>query len=414
MHNQPLQIMSWPQAILHVDGDCFFASVEQSLNSKYRDKPLVTGVERGIASSMSKEAKKMGITRGMPIALVKRNFPDCIVVPGNYEAYMAFANRMFAILRRYTPIVEEYSIDEAFADISGLRRYFNKSYCEIGQAIQTEIESNLDLTVSVGISLTKSLAKLCSKFRKPHGLTCVKGPHIHILLQNTRIDKVWGIGKQTTDFLVKRCCYTAYDFVSKPLSFITRELTKRELEIYQELRGQAVFVVDPKPKTSYKSISKGRTFEPTQNREQIFAQLTKNIEDATVKCRKYKLAPKKIVIILKTQQFTHFGQGATLNRPTNNTLEIIATARQLFLDCYRPATTFRSTLCLLNDLVPDTRQQLTLFEDPLAIIKQENLSSAIDTINRNYGYGTIHTAASSQARKHEKREFSIPKLESVF
>ncbi|MFH1428981.1 MAG: DNA polymerase IV [Candidatus Margulisiibacteriota bacterium] len=411
MHNQPLTVISWPHAIVHIDGDCFFASVEQALNPALRDKPLVTGFERGIASAMSKEAKSLGITRGMPIGLIKRNFPECIVVPGNYEAYLAFARRMFTIMRRYTPIVEEYSIDEGFADITGLRRILHKSYKDIGLDMQTAIEKELDITVSVGVSLTKSLAKLCSKFRKPHGLTCVKGQYIHILLQRTPINKVWGIGENISAFLRKHGCYTAYDFVNKPLPFIKKYMTKKELEIYKELRGEAVYEVDPNKKNVYKTISKTKTFEPTVNRDIIFAHLAKNIEDASAKCRRYRLAPKKLLIALKTQGFIYHGQGAVLNRPSAGALELIKVAERLFELCYRQNIQYRSTLCVMASLTVDENQQLNIFESPLAIEKMENLSLAIDQINHDFGYGTIHCAASIPARGQRKPQFAVPMLE---
>ena len=413
MSKQPLQVISWPQAIVHIDGDCFFASVEQALNSAYRDKPLVTGFERGIASSMSKEAKAMGIKRGTPIALIKTKYPDCLIVPGNYEAYSAFANRMFAIMREYTPIVEEYSIDEAFADVTGMRRCLHKSYKDIGLAMQTDIEKDLDITVSVGVSLTKSLAKLCSKFRKPHGLTCVKGHYIHILLERTNISDVWGIGRNTTSFLQKHNCLTAYDFVNKPFAFVRKYLTKKEEEIYKELRGEQVYQVDPDQKTVYKSISKGKTFTPTTDPSKIYAQLAKNIEEATAKCRKYKLIAKKFMIVLKTQAFEFHGQGAVLNRPSSNTIELLEVAQQLFKQAHQSGIEYRSTLCLLDSLQPDNNQQMFMFEDTLQIEKLEQISATMDTINHHFGHGTIYSGSSMQARYQQKQELSIPKLEIV-
>src|SRR5947209_4985619 len=110
--NQPLSLNSFPRAIVHVDGDAFFASVEQAIDPKLKGKPVVTGKERGIASSMSYEAKARGVTRGMPVGQIRRVCPDCIILPSDYETYSLFSVRMFDIVRRYTEIVEEYSIDE--------------------------------------------------------------------------------------------------------------------------------------------------------------------------------------------------------------------------------------------------------------------------------------------------------------
>jgi len=408
---RPLTIVSWPQAIVHIDGDSFFASVEQSLNHEYKGKPIITGRERGIASAMSMEAKKLGITRGMPVGLIKKNYPECIIVPGNYEAYMIFAHRMFSIMRRFTPVVEEYSIDEAFADITGLQRTLNGSYQEIAARMQAEITKELDITVSVGVSLTKSLAKLCSNFRKPNGITCVKGKYIHILLQKTPIGKVWGIGKNISAMLKKYGCETAYDFAEKPLPFVENKLTKKEVEIYKELRGEQIYHLDTQKKESYKSISKAKTFNPTNDKAKVFAQLVKNIEEATAKCRKYKLVAKSIVIALKSQQYQSYGQKAKLNRPSADPMEIIHIAHELFNSCYQNGKTYRQTICVLLNLGSNKNIQLSLFDQEISIEKREHLSLTLDDLNKKFGKGTIHIADSLQARLKESQSFKIPKLE---
>ncbi len=409
----PLTIRSWPNAILHVDGDSFFASVEQSLNPALKGKPLVTGQERGIASAISIEGKRLGITRGMPIGLIKKNYPECLIVSGNYEAYMAYAKRMFDILRRYTPLVEEYSIDEAFADITGMRRLLNAGYEEIGRRLQADIEKELDITVSVGISLTKTLAKLCSKFRKPHGLTCVKGGYIHILLQKNSIDKVWGIGSSISSFLRKYNCATAYDFAVKPLSFVEDHLTKKEVEIYKELRGELVYPVEINKKETYQSISKAKTFTPTRSKEHIFSQLVKNIEEATAKCRKYGLTAKELVVTFRTQQFQTYGQKAKLSRPTASSLELIPLAEILFNKCYVIGLEYRQTMCILTHLSSAKDVQLTLFDNSLTIEQLDNIDESIDDINKKFGRGAIHLLDSLPARYKVRSEFKMPTLKIV-
>ena len=109
---QPLTLRSFARAIVHIDADAFFASCEQAVNPTLKGKPVVTGKERGIASAVSYEAN--GVKRGMTIREIKQLCPDAIHLPSDYETYSLFS-RMFAIVRRYTPDVEEYSIDECFA-----------------------------------------------------------------------------------------------------------------------------------------------------------------------------------------------------------------------------------------------------------------------------------------------------------
>ena len=117
----PLSIDSFPRAILHIDGDAFFASCEQARNPSFKGKPLITGKERGIASSLSYEAKDAGAKRGMRLSEIKKLCPGVIILPSDYETYSLLSKRFFAIVRRFTNEVEEYSIDECFADLTGLQ-----------------------------------------------------------------------------------------------------------------------------------------------------------------------------------------------------------------------------------------------------------------------------------------------------
>ncbi|MDE2020754.1 MAG: DNA polymerase IV, partial [Patescibacteria group bacterium] len=122
MSDVSFMLANFPRAILHIDGDAFFASCEQSRDPKLKGRPVVTGKERGIAASMSYEAKARGVTRGMRLSEIRRVCPEVVLLPSDYETYSILSKRFFDLVRRYTPDVEEYSIDECFADITGLRR----------------------------------------------------------------------------------------------------------------------------------------------------------------------------------------------------------------------------------------------------------------------------------------------------
>ncbi|MEK7070294.1 MAG: DNA polymerase IV, partial [Patescibacteria group bacterium] len=196
-------IYSWPNVILHIDADAFFASVMQSIYPNLRNKPVVVGRERGIATAFSYEAKKLGVRRGMPIHQIKQLYPNCIIISSDYEMYSLYSRRMFEILHSFSPTVEEYSIDEGFADIKGLRRPLNKSYLEIGRAIQEKVSTSLGISVSIGISVTKSLAKLASQVNKPGGICMVSGKDIERFLSKIDSHKIWGVGDQTNAYLKK-------------------------------------------------------------------------------------------------------------------------------------------------------------------------------------------------------------------
>src|SRR3990170_6483923 len=187
---QPITISSWPRAILHLDADAFFAPCEQAMHPELKGKPVITGKERGIVAAASYEAKAKGVKRGVPLWEVKKLCPDAIILPSDYETYSLFSKRMFAILRRFTPLVEEYSIDEAFVELTGLRRLYRSNYADIARRIKTTVERELGITVSVGLSLSKVLAKIGSKYKKPAGFVPIPGRTIHTFLAKAPVEKI--------------------------------------------------------------------------------------------------------------------------------------------------------------------------------------------------------------------------------
>ena len=262
MDSQPITIHSWPQAIMHMDADAFFASCEQAVHPELKGRPVITGKERGIVAAASYEAKARGVERGMRLFEAKKVCPDVVLLPSDYETYSLFSIRMFEILRRFSPDVEEYSIDEAFVDITGLRRTFHGPYSDIAGRIQETIIKELGISVSIGVSLTKVLAKVASKHKKPGGLTIIPGGDIHIYLSNLPVGKVWGIGPNTSAFLKKFNIITALEFARSKEEFIKAYLSKPYQEIWHELNGRSVYPVTRESKSSYKSISKTKTFTP--------------------------------------------------------------------------------------------------------------------------------------------------------
>ncbi|MBC7334043.1 MAG: DNA polymerase IV [Actinobacteria bacterium] len=384
--NSPLTILSWPKAILHVDGDAFFTSCEQALNPSLKGKPIVTGEERGIAACVSYEAKKLGIKRGMRIGEIRKFFPEVKILPSDYETYSLFSLRMFDILRSFSPVVEEYSIDEGFVDITGLRRPYHSSYKDIGIKIKEKIKNELGITVSIGISITKVLSKIASRLRKPDGLTVIPGREIHIYLRKLPISEVWGIGPNTTSYLEKLGITKALEFAKKDEKFIKKHLSKPFFEIWQELNGISIYPVKVESKDSYKSISKAKTFSPPTNDEHfLFGELSKNLEDACLKARKYKLVTSKIIVFLRTQDFRDEAVMLKLTRPSSYPIEILPMAKEGFYLLYKKDRQYRQTGVVLCELVSQDNLQLTLFENPPRIEKSTKLYNAIDKLSRRFG-----------------------------
>lgn len=394
MESNPFTLHAYPRAILHLDGDAFFASVEQAMVPALKGRPIVTGLERGIIACPSYEAKALGIRRGMPLFEARRLCPALVVVPSDYETYSLYSRRMFNIMRRFSPIVEEYSIDEGFMDLTGLRRLYHTSYEEIALRIKAAVQQELGITVSVGLAPTKSLAKLCSKFRKPDGFTPLEGRLIHRFLPGISLDKVWGFGPNTVQLLAKQGLRTAHDFVARPEPWAGRLLGKPGREIWNELRGTAVHPVNPDPAKPQASILKSKTFTPpSRDRALVLAQLVRNVELAFAKARRHRLRPARIGVALRRQDYGNDGVEATLDRPSAATLEVLPLIHALFDQVYREGTDYRATLIWLGGLEDDGQEQLELFEDRPRIEALQRVSEAMDAVNARYGRTMVTTAA---------------------
>jgi len=402
-------LSSWPRAIVHIDGDAFFTSCEEVIHPELKGKPLITGGERGIVACASYPAKKRGVSRGVPLHQAKILCPDLIILPSDYETYSLFSRRMFNIMRRITPDVEEYSIDEAFADITGMRRAWRSSYVGIAEQMKRTIERELGLGVSVGISLTKALAKVGSKHQKPSGLTVIAGRSIARYLEHLPVGKVWGIGPATTSYLAKLGIRTALDFARMPETVVRKRLTKPGVEIWRELRGDSVYPVISQERSVYASISKMKTFSPpTSDREYLFAHLLRNLESACIKARRYGLAPWKILSLLRTRQFRDVGSEATLIRPSALPLELSGLLRELFETLYREKELYRATGVVLLELTQDTNIQYSLFESPMKAEKIRELYEAVDSLSGRYGKHTLHLGASHPLEQLGKGKRGTP------
>lgn len=402
-----LSIYSWPTVILHLDGDAFFASVIQAIYPRLKGKPLVVGQERGIATAVSYEAKRLGVTRGMRISEIKKHFPSCLTFNSDYETYNLFSQKMFAILRTFSPIVEEYSVDEAFADLKGLRRPYNMSYKEIGAAIKEKIESSLGITISVGISLTKSLAKLASSSHKPSGLTVVNGRSIDSLLKNTKIGDVWGIGPQTSAYLQKLGIVTAYDFAMKPEEFVTTKLSKPFFEIWQELRGTQVYAINSQPKTEFQTMTRSQTFYPPITQKDIlWSRINTHIEDAFVRARSLHYAVKRITLFLKTQDFRYHAKEIEFQNPALYPFVVRSELRSCFDVIYRSKTLYRTTGCTIHHLENAETIQQTLFGNKPLEEKVKRIYPLLD--QKKIDFGTRMLDRKKKEKQSDETKLRIP------
>ncbi|MEK7602048.1 MAG: DNA polymerase IV [Patescibacteria group bacterium] len=388
----------YPKAIVHVDGDSFFAACEVARNPALRGKPVVTGAERGIVSAATYEAKARGVSRGIRLADVHKICPDAIILSSDYELYTLYSLRMYEIMRRYTPQVEEYGIDECFGDITGLRRLHHMGYEEIALKIKNDLQNELDITFSVGIAPTKVLAKVGSKYAKPNGFTPIRLVEKDTFLKNTLIGKIWGIGPNTTEHLNKLGIKTAFDFVQKNEVWVRAHVTKPALEIWQELSGVSVLELVTETKDNYHSIQKTRSFSPASGDPAfLYSQLSKNMEGACVKARRYGLSATGFSFFLKSSSFRYRAAQLTLAHPTSNPHELIEALKPSFLKVFRKGTTYRATGITLTGLHEAREVQLDLFSDPGKVEGTARIFENVDTLNERYGRHSVYLGSSMKA-----------------
>ncbi|MDA8100014.1 MAG: DNA polymerase IV [Nitrospiraceae bacterium] len=417
MTEQFLSLSNWPRAILHLDADAFFASCEQAIHPELRGRPVITGKERGIVAAASYEAKERGVKRGVRLSDVKKICPDAVILPSDYETYSLFSVRMFEILRRFSPDVEEYSIDEAFVDLTGLRRTFHGPYELIAQRMQETIERELGLSVSIGLSLSKVLAKIGSKHRKPRGITIIPGRELHRFLETLPLEKVWGIGPNTAAHLAKFGIRTALEFARREERFVKQHCSKPYQEVWHELNGRSVYPVVTEAKSSYQSISKAKTFTPPSGDETfVFAQLSKNLENACIKARRYRLAATRIVLFLRKQDYTDRGIEIRLTSSTSFPPEIVESLREGFGRLFQRDALYRQTGVILSGLVAENSIQHDLFDDLTRIDKLSRVYRAIDVLSEKYGKHAVQLASSLPTKlqaQHEGERGDVPVRRSI-
>ncbi|MFA7302482.1 MAG: DNA polymerase IV [Candidatus Paceibacterota bacterium] len=392
---------SFPRAIIHIDGDAFFASCEVAKNPSLRGRVVVTGKERGIVSACTYEGKARGVKRGMQMHEVLKLCPDAVVLPSDYETYSLFSERMYAIVRRYTPDVEEYSIDECFADLTGLRRMHHKSYQAIAEQIKHELDTELGMTFSIGLSATKTLAKIGSKWNKPSGLTVIPLRDAKKFLEATPAGAVWGIGPQTSALLLKYGVRTALDFVNKDEAWVRAHTSKPYFEIWQELNGVVANKLELTGHATYQSISKTKTFTPPSTSAAfVHAQLSKNIENACIKARRWGLSAPLVFFFLKTQDFHYHGYEVKLPFPSNNPVDILREIRPYFLKAFKKGREYRATGITLINLAEEGTLQLDLFGAVRESVGLKQVFKSTDSLAAKYGKHVVYLGSSFGAMQH--------------
>ncbi len=317
--------------ILHVDLDAFFAAVEQRDRPELRGKPVAVGGgganDRGVVSAASYEARRYGVHSAMPLRTAARLCPDLIFVPVDGRKYGAVSREVMTILRRFTPAVEQISIDEAFLDVAG-SEILHGTPVQIARAIKGTIATELRLTVSVGVAATKLVAKVASDLQKPDGLVVVAPGTEAEFLAPLPISRLWGVGAKTAGVLSEFGVRTIGDLAALPDDLLARRFGKQGPVLAQRARGidtSPVSAADPA-----RSVSHEHTFDvDTSDQEVLERTLLALSEGVASRLRAGGIKARTIAVKVRDSSFTTISRQRTLAEPTDQTEVVFAAAREL-------------------------------------------------------------------------------------
>jgi DNA polymerase-4 len=384
------------RTILHLDLDAFFASVEQLDDPTLRGRPVIVGGtgRRGVVSAASYEARRFGVRSAMPSARARRLCPEGVFLPVRFDRYGALSEQVFDIYRRYTPLVEPLSLDEAFLDVTRSRALHGGGR-DIAAAIKREVREECGLAVSAGIAEVKLAAKIACDLGKPDGLVEVPAGGVAAFLAPLPVSRLWGVGEVTEAALRTIGVTTIGDLQRLSEAALAPAIGGSHA---RELRELALGV-DPRevvPDEAARSVGAEETFSqdltdrPSLERE-VLAQAVR----VGRRLRAAGLMGRVVTLKVKYGDFTLVTRRVTLAAPTDDDRVLFDAARAQLerVELSRP---IRLTGISVSDFAgPAERGQLGLFADPAPAAepsgagRRKALHTALDALADRFGEGTV-------------------------
>jgi DNA polymerase-4 len=374
------------RTILHVDLDAFFASVEQRDRPELRGRPVVVGGgrpdQRGVVSAASYEARRFGIHSAMPLRTAGALCPEAVFLPVDGRKYQAVSREVMTILRRFTPLVEPISIDEAFLDVTASRALFGDGP-EIGRAIRAAIEGEVQLTASVGVSTSKLVAKIASDLRKPDALVVVEPGTEAAFLAPLPIQRLWGVGERTAAALAELGVTTMGQLAELPRDLLARRFGNHGATLADRARGiDADPVGDGAP---VKSVSHEHTFDVDTNDPVLIDKTLLAMADGVAgRLRSAGLRAATVHVKVRDSSFRTVTRQRTLAEPTDLAEPIWQTAMELARPELRG---IHVRLLGVGTSGFAEREQMTLFEEEAAGEggRRRRATEAADAVRRRFG-----------------------------
>ena len=372
--------------IIHLDMDAFYASVEVLDNPDLKGKPVIVGGTRGrgVVSAASYEAREFGVHSAQPVATAQKLCPHGIFIPPRLSRYKVVSDQIFEIFRRYTPLVEPLSLDEAFLDVTGSVRLFG-SPTKIAQEIRALVKKEIGLTVSAGVAPTKMAAKIASDMDKPDGLTVVPDRGVSEFLAPLPISKLWGVGRATQKELRLLGVETFGDLARISEDVLKSKLGVHGHDLIRLARGEDDRSVNPEREV--KSIGAEETLlkdltKADPARRELLWLATK----VTRRLRRHGFVARTVTLKVKYSDFKMITRSETLKRPTDESREVYQAVCRLLEETAvgrRPVRLLGVSLSKLG--IEGEERQFSLLEDLNPRPEARQLNQALDRIADKFG-----------------------------
>lgn len=377
-------------SILHADLDSFYASVEQRDDPALRGRPVIVG--GGVVLAASYEAKAYGVRTAMGGTQARRLCPHAVVVPPRMSAYMRASDAVFEVFRDTTPLVEAISVDEAFLDVTGLRRACGTPI-EIAARLRAEVRHRVGLPITVGVARTKFLAKVASQEAKPDGLLLVPPDRELTFLHPLPVRRLWGVGAVTAERLRAHGIETVADVAelseSMLASLVGGAMGGRLYALSRNIDRRRVSTSVPRRSVGAQRAlgRRGNTMSPAE----IDAVVITLIDRITARMRAAGRTGRTVVLRLRFDDFSRATRSHTLPWATSSTQTILATARRLVASAGPMVAERGLTLVgfAVSDIDRSGAQQLML---PFADDGPRVVHAAIDAVRQRYGKSAVTRA----------------------
>jgi len=374
---------AWPRIVAHADMDAFYAAVEQLDDPALRGKPLLVGPPsaRGVVLTASYDARPFGVGSAMPMVTARRLCPSAVVVPPRFERYQEVSAAIMRVFAEFSPEVEPLSLDEAFLDMTGSEGLFGDPDA-MGRRLKAAVrEATGGLTVTVGLSATKYVAKVASGHKKPDGLTVVPPETAKAWLAPMPVSRLWGAGKKTEPRLHALGLRTIGDVAAADPKLLVAELGKLGLHFYTLAQAQDPRRVEGHRKA--KSIGSENTFErDVRDKDKVKLHLRRSADKIARRLRSKGLICAGVGVKLKTADFKSLTRQQRLPEPTDVAEQIYRVGVEL-LDAFKHPGPFRLVGMVAYDLAQaGAFTQTGLFD---SFGRQRRLEVAIDGLAARFG-----------------------------